>query len=401
MRQTDVDKLPLGRHSIGDGLYVNVRETSRTWLFIYKVKGKQKVVTLGNAGLITLKLAQVKALELKLAIKSGTYVPPNSKTEPQENGSAAGVSAVAAKQDRLFCNVAEKAISVRQKTRGWKNQKHADQWMNTVRTYAFPVIGQKDVDEIVRADILTILEPIWATKTETARRLRTRLEIIFAYAIHNGLREKANPATWKGNLEFDLAEPKLIMKVTHHAALTMPEAKAVAKQLSASDGSGHLCTLFGMLTATRCQEFSQAQWSEIDFTKKIWSIPQERRKDKKKYPHRVPLSDQAMEILYRMMGRNETNVFPGQRSRFINENTPRLLLQHLTGKAVTMHGCRSTFRDWCAENGKDKVLAEKSLMHATGNEVEQAYQRSDLLEQRRSLMQEWADALIKKLKKPS
>ncbi|MDO4937231.1 MAG: integrase arm-type DNA-binding domain-containing protein [Sutterellaceae bacterium] len=382
MRQSDVSKLGDGNHHLGNGLYLWVRDNGahRSWVLrLTKPDGQRTRIGLGSAATLTLTAAQKKADEFRVAFANGE--DPREKKEPD------------APKTHRFKEVADEAIKARAEVSQWKNEKHASQWVNTVNTYAVPLLGNKDVAEITRQDILDVLKPIWKTKAETATRLRNRLEVIFDYALRQGWREKENPARWKGGLEFDLPSPKKVLVRKHQEALTFDELVEVVPKLWDMKTVANWCILFGMLTATRCNEFVQADWSEIELKKKVWCIPPERRKDKKPYPHRVPLSSWAIKIL-KMLPTREGPVFPGRIAKTVNLQTPRVLLQRLSGRAVTMHGCRSTFRDWCAEKGKDSVLAEKSLMHSTGNAVEQAYQRSDLLERRRGLMEEWAQAVM-------
>lgn len=217
--------------------------------------------------------------------------------------------------------------------------------------------------------------------------------MIFNYAIRNGWRSNQNPAQWNGNLEFDLPATHPFAPVRHLTAIELGDLKKIARLFFEKAGVGHLAVLFGVLTASRSREFVLADWSEIDLKKKVWAVPSERRKDRKPYPHRVPLSTWCVKVLMKLPTRSGA-LFPGQNMAHINVETPRITLVKALHKKTTMHGCRSTFRDWCAENGKDPVLAEKSLMHATGNAVQLAYQRSDLLEQRRVLMQEWANTVM-------
>ena len=381
MRQTDVMKLPDGRHLVENGLYLEVRKngTARGWILRIQSNGTRKTLGLGSAKVLSLAAAQKKAVEIRAKLANGEDIEKpvvESKTKSHK-----------------FKDVAVEAIAHRQRLKKWKNEKHAQQWANTIRDYANPVIGSKDVAEITKGDILEILDPIWETKSETATRLCKRLEIVFDYAIRNEWRSAANPARWKGLLEFDLPGRGLVIKRKHHSAPSLSTLQEVAVAFWNSGTPGHLATLFGILTASRCCEFCPAEWVEVDLKKKVWSVPPARRKDKKDYPHRVPLSGWAIKILERLRGESES-VFPGKSGKHISEQTPRILLIKATGQSVTMHGCRSTFRDWCAENQKDPILAEKSLMHATGGAVQQAYQRSDLLEQRRPLMEEWAKVVM-------
>ncbi len=388
MKQSDILKLGDGRHCVtpGLGLYLEVQKngTSRSWLYMTRINGKRKYYGLGSASVIRLQTAIAMANEYRAKITLGQDpVPPKEKYVPPEV--------------HLFKDVAIEAIKKRAETRQWKNVKHQAQWFNTVKTYAFPFIGKKDIADVTRDDIIKILKPIWRAKTETAIRLRGRLEIILNYAILREWRDSNNPAVWKSNLEFEFPPPASLRRCKHHEAPTVEELKRVVRNFM--HGSiAYKAILFGILTASRTIEFVPARWGEINWATKVWSVPPERRKDKKKEPHRVPLSNQAIELLQSIRGSRIMNpngfIFLSSYGWHITQDTPRIFLQRTLLRSVTMHGCRSTFRDRAAENGKNDVVAEKCLMHATGSTVVQAYQRSDLLKLRRVLLQEWADELF-------
>lgn len=236
---------------------------------------------------------------------------------------------------------------------------------------------EKKIAEISRKDVLDVLEPIWEKITATASKLRGRLELIFAYAIAEGLYHEGNPASWKGNLEMNLPPVRKVRKEVHFSSIPHEELKKVIHKVELSKASGK-AVLFGILTATRSCEFTQAQWKEIDFINKVWNCPTSRRKDGKQEPFRVPLSEQAI-FLLKSIERKGSYIFTVTGKFPIGRETARQHVQTVFGKNYTMHGMRATFRDWCAENLIDYVLAEKSLMHSTGNNVVVAYQRSDLL----------------------
>lgn len=385
MKQSDVLKLGDGKHLAEKGLFLLVRSNgrSRSWVYSRRVNGKYFTRGLGSAYELTLQMAKAAAEKLHAQILTGS-LPEKAK---------------ATLATRTFGDCYMEAIEAKQRTAKWRNSKHAQQWVNTVETYAVPVLKSLEIDKITAKDILTVLTPIWETKTETAKRLRARLETIFDYFIRQHWRTKANPAVWHANLEFDLPSPSRIRKVKHHGAPTLSELQRAIPLLLDAAVPGK-ATIFGILTATRVQEFCQAEWKEIDFRRRVWSIPPERRKDGKDFPHEVPLSTQAVDLLLSLKRRTR-EIFPGDEKQYVSLDTPRVLLQSLIirkakkAPAVTMHGCRSTFRDWAAEKGKDIVVAEKCLMHEVGGSVYQAYQRSDLLDSRRQLLQEWADEVMK------
>ena len=382
----DINKLPDGKHRIERGLYLKVRYDGKQRQYLFRYAGREKVI--GSAFDISFADAKRIAAKLRLDIAEGNVseaMAPREIVEPE--------------REPTFAEIAKAAIDATEKARRWKNEKHASQWRNTIATYAIPVIGKKKISSIGRADILKILGPIWEEKTDTASRLQGRLERIFEYATFVGVYDKPNPARWKGNLDMLLAPPSKVKPVRHHEAMTMDEARKFAALTMETGYWSYVAILFGMLTACRVQEFLYTTWDEIDLEQGVFSVPPSRRKDGRAYPHRVPLSRQAIELLSGLE-RNGDLVFRGRYGGRMSIDTCRVTLQRVIGRGVTMHGCRSTFRDWCAENGIDRVLAEKSLMHTTGSEVEEAYQRSDLLEQRREVMQRWADALFLKTEGP-
>ena len=377
----DINKLPDGKHRIERGLYLKVRYDGKQRQYLFRFAGREKVI--GSAFDISFNDAKRIAAKLRLDIAEGNV---NEAMAPRE--------AVEHEREPTFAEIAKAAIDATEKARRWKNEKHASQWRNTIATYAIPVLGNKKISKITRADILKVIGPIWEEKSDTASRIQGRLERIFEYATFIGVYDKPNPARWKGNLDMVLAPISKVKTLKHHEAMTMDEARAFAKIATEQSYRSYQAVLFGLLTACRVQEFLFAKWNEIDMEQAVFSVPPERRKDRRPYPHRVPLSRQALELLSELDQSTEY-VFPGRLGARMSVDTCRITLQRVIGRPVTMHGCRSTFRDWAAENGKDRILAEKSLMHTTGNEVEEAYQRSDLLEQRRGLMQEWADSLLK------
>ena len=291
-----------------------------------------------------------------------------------------------------FADLYEEAMPIIAKTKRWKNEKHSHQWRQTIEDYALPVLKERVVATIDRDDILEVLKPIWDSKTDTAKRLRGRLEALFGFAMATGKRQSSNPCVWRGNLDLFLPPPSRVKPVEHHDSVPVYVARSLFQEWQPPQFTSQAAILFGVLTCSRVNEFIPAKWREIDFNNRVWICPPERRKDQKPYPHRVPLSKQAIMILKSLPYKKDGFVFASRTGRHISKETPRLTILRHFGFG-TMHGFRSTFRDWAAETGIDRVLAEKSLMHATGNEVEQAYQRSDLLEQRRPVLQAWADAI--------
>lgn len=384
----NINSLPEGMHRVDRGLYVRCRQGKRpTFYFVYSILGKRKELSVGPVSGFTLTQARAKAAEYHHLLETGVD-PQAAKKEKLLSMRDAGATDKAA---YTFADLLREALPTIENAKRWRNAKHAAQWQSTLETYALPVLGPKPVEDVSRDDILAVLRPIWDSKSETASRLRGRLEAVFSYAIATGKRVAANPATWRGNLDLFLPPIAKVKKESHHEALTFDQTRALLEEWNPPKSISASAIIFGILTASRVGEFVRARWSEIDFDARVWVVPPERRKDQKPYPHRVPLSDQALYILSQIERKGEY-VFARSAGSHISLETPRVVLQKKVGHG-TMHGFRSTFRDWTAEQGFDRTLAEKSLMHATGNEVEQAYQRSDLLEQRRPIMQAWADAV--------
>lgn len=378
--------LPEGRHSVAPNLNLRVRDGTRTYVLRYCIGGKRKDKHLGSANELSLTEAKRLADKLRSELAEGK-LPRTAKDKLIEKLKEADTP--------TFEKYALQAIEKIAAVRVWKNAKHKAQWFATVRAYAFPVLGKKKLSEIKKADVLEVLRPIWSTKTETASRVRGRLENIFSYAVTDGLME-FNPAIWRGNLDRDLPPPSKIQIVEHHEAMPLDVLQEKITCFYPASDRTRQVILFTILTASRVGESVPARWDEIDWENRIWSVPPERRKDQKPYPHRVPLSDQAMELLNSIERKGE-EIFCLKADDLGSRYSLAHLLQRITKTTATMHGFRSTFRDWAAENGVPDTIAEKCLMHVTGNAVVQAYQRSDLLEQRREVMQAWADAVFAKL----
>ena len=380
--------LPEGRHSVAPNLNLRVRNGKRTYVLRYCIGGKRKDKHLGSADDLSLTEAKRLADKLRSELAEGK-LPRTAKDKLAEKLKEADAPTF----EKYALEAIEKIASVRV----WKNAKHKAQWFSTVRAYAFPILGKKKLSEIKKADVLEVLQPIWSVKTETASRLRGRLENIFSYAVTDGLME-FNPALWRGNLDRDLPPPSKIQVVEHHEAMPLEVLQEKISCFYPADTRTRQVILFTILTASRVGESVPARWDEIDWENRVWSVPPERRKDQKPYPHRVPLSDQAIELLNSMEKKGE-EIFCFNADNLGSRYSLAHLLQKMTDTTATMHGFRSTFRDWAAENGVPDNVAEKCLMHVTGNAVVQAYQRSDLLEQRRGVMQAWADAVFAKLKR--
>ena len=379
-----------GLHRFDTGLYVRVSGGGASWLFKYQFKGRRREIGLGSTSEVTITAAKGKAAACRAMIASG--VDPIAsrreeseiREEKEEHRSKSGIT---------FGEFYQSAIDRIQYLRQWTSAKHADQWRTTVSCYALPVLGDIPLKDVTLSHVLAVLEPIWSSKLETATRLRERLSIIFDYALSQGLM-KANPAVWRGLLEYHLPPPsKVKQEEKHHAAVDAASLSLIARKLDRADCLTAHAVLLCMLTACRASEISEAKWSEVDFARATLTIPVERRKDRKPHPFVVPLSKQAIECL-RRVPRWHDHIFAGDSGFPIHSSYLAVYLKKFSKRPITMHGCRSTFSDWCARTCKNFLVSEKCLMHAVGGKVFMAYQRDDLLDKRRELLQEWADYLL-------
>jgi integrase len=273
---------------------------------------------------------------------------------------------------------------------GWSNPKHIEQWRSTLKNLAGPIIGHLPVDQIDTALVMRCLELIWATKTETANRLRGRMEAVLDWATVRGYRNGDNPARWRGHLDKLLPRPSQVVRVKHHAALPFTEIGQFMQQLREDTGVASRALELVILTACRTNEVIKAQWSEFDLRQNTWAIPAERMKSKRR--HRVPLSAAAIQVLEATKGLDKTYVFPGHKRNSHLSNAAMLqVLKRLERTGITVHGFRSTFRDWCAESTNYPAhVAEMALAHTLRDKTEAAYRRGDLLEKRARLMADWA-----------
>jgi integrase len=289
-----------------------------------------------------------------------------------------------------FTTCAERFIDAHRAA--WKNDKHIAQWQNTLATYAEPVFGHAAVAEVDTGLVLKALEPIWSQKPETASRVRGRVERVLDWAKARGYRDGENPARWRGHLDHLLPKLEKRKRVKHHAALPFDHVAKFVAAVRAQEGLAPLALEFTILTAARTGEVIGARGCEIDIAGAVWTIPAERTKTHRE--HRVPLSPRAVELLHALqpLRRDDDFVFPGLRDGVgISNNTMLKLLERMGCGDITVHGFRSTFRDWAAERTSyPREVCELALGHAIGNEVEAAYRRGDLFEKRRRLMNDWA-----------
>jgi integrase len=360
----------------GGGLHLQVGPNkSKSWLFIYRWNGKRPEIGLGAYPAVSLADARRRAEDARALLSE------KPKRDPRVVWAATLPAARVTFGD--FVDGWLPAVISE-----FRNAKHRQQWENSLKTYAAS-LRPLYLDEIDTEAILAALQPIWATKRETAQRVRARVERILDAARAKGLRSGENPARWRGHLSALL--PAQRPAVQHFAAMPYEDVPAFMEQLKARDASTALCLRFIILTAVRSSEARGARWDEIDMQAKVWTIPGERMKARK--PHRVPLSAEAIAILEPLHeARFGDLVFPGQTLRKpLSETAFRALFERCGVDNVTVHGFRSAFRDWCGEaTSFPREVAEQALAHTVGNAVEQAYRRGDALEKRRKLMEAWA-----------
>jgi integrase len=372
-----------GRHHDGGGLYLVVgKQTGRSWVFRFRKYGKLHDYGLGPAHTINLALARRKAAACRIELYGGTNPAETRKAERQAR-------ALTAAKTMIFKTAAEKFIESH--SAGWKGGRSEEQWRQSLTDHVLPVIGNLPVQAIDTAAVLRVLEPIWTTIPETASRVRGRIESILDWAKARGYRSGDNPASWRGHLDHLLPAKTRVIQVKNHPALPFVEAGAFMAKLRCQKGVAARALEFLILTATRSNEVLEAPWDEIDPTERVWNIPAERMKNRK--PLRVPLSDAAVEVIDAMAKvRTGDFIFPGIKNARINDQALRSVLKDDLGRSdVSVHGFRSTFRDWAGENTNfPHDVCEAALAHRVGNKVSEAYQRGDLLRKRRQLMDAWA-----------
>jgi integrase len=374
-----------GYHPDGAGLYLQLSTAgTKSWIVRYTLAGRPREMGLGSATVVTLAEARTRAQDARKLASEG--VDPIDQRTAERRAQVA-----TAARGRTFAEVSADYVEAHRA--GWKNAKHAAQWKATLDTYAGPVLGAMTVDAIATEHVLKVLEPIWTEKHETATRLRGRIENVLDAAKVRGLRDGENPARWRGHL--DKLLPRISKKATveHHAALPYAEIKTFTRDLRAQEGVAARALEFAILTAARTGEVIGARWEEIDLGARLWTIPAARMKAKAE--HRVPLSPRALAILRTLAkARQGDYVFPGMREgRPLSNMAMLVLLERMGRGAITVHGFRSTFRDWAAETtAHPHEVVEMALAHVIANKAEAAYRRGDLFKKRRLLMDEWARA---------
>lgn len=371
-----VENLGPGRHGDGNGLYLVVDPSgARRWIVRVTVKGQKNSkgaplrtdFGLGGADVVTLNQARDRALEYRRMAKQGL--------NPRFN---------AAREIPTFEEVAQQVHIDRMPT--WKNAKHGQQWINTLRDYAFPKIGRMPVDTIGQPEVLMCLSPIWTEKHETARRLAQRIKTVLDVARSKGFREGENPVV---AIRDGLVLPKVKKKVKHHKAMAWQDVPAFYADLRERSAMAAKALMFTCLTGARTGEVLGMRWEELDLEARTWTCPAERMKTG--FDHRVPLTDDMIAVVEPLKELRSEFVFEGQkRHRPLSNMAMLMLLRRMSIDDVTVHGFRSTFRDWAAEKAQvPREVAEMSLAHKVGSDVERAYARSDLLDRRRRLMERW------------
>jgi integrase len=362
----------------GTGLHLLVKSaTKKYWVFRFKFSGTRQDMGMGVFPRVSLADARKASYEARVLLDGGTNPLARKSADKAAEATVVG-KRITFKEFALEC--------VEAKRPEWRNQKHGDQWVFTLTEYAFPVMGDKTLDQIDTEDVLAILQPIWTTKTETASRLRGRIERILSAATTRKLRSGVNPALWRGHLDTLLAQPKKVTKVKHHTALPFSELPQFIENLQGRDAVAALALEFCILTAARTGEVTGARRGEV--VDNLWTIPAERMKAGR--THRVPLVQRALAILEMAKSRAPDSDYLFSRHRGPLSNMAMLTLLARMKCNVTVHGFRSTFRDWVSEATKHSPeLAEMALAHTIGNKVEAAYRRGDLLEARRLLMLDW------------
>jgi integrase len=382
VRKIETFRTPSTMHGDGAGLYFRVTATgTRNWVLRYQLGGRRRDLGLGRYPTIGLADARERAHAARRLIADG--IDPVD----QRAGKAAERKTASAKAV-TFEDAARAYIAAH---RGAWSTKHATEWPATLERFAFPAIGALSVAAIDVGLVLRVIEPLWNTKTETASRVRGRIELVLDWARARGYRGGDNPARWRGHLDAILPAPSKVAKVTHYAAMPYAQLPTFLERLRTSDSIGAACTEFIVLMACRLGEAIGASWAEIDRDNRIWIIPAERMKGRRE--HRVPLSDQAMAVLDRMAAvRHSEHVFPSPAK--LGAALSSLGVTRAAARAgagdYTLHGFRSAFRDWCAEaTNTPSEVAEMALAHAVGNKVEAAYRRGNLFEKRRELAAAW------------
>lgn len=364
-------------HVVGLALQVTPAGT-RSWILRYTAGTKRREMGLGNFPSVTLADACTAAREARELLRRGVDPIEDARSKRSQLAAVSSLS---------FDQCVEKYIAAHEA--GWKSSKHGAQWRSTLDTYASPHFGRLQVRDVTTGHVMQALDPIWTTKTETATRVRGRIESVLDWAKVRGYRDGENPARWRGHLDKLLAKPSKVARVEHHAALPYAEIGDFMVKLRAAGGLGARALEFAILTAARSGEVRGATWAEIDLQAGTWTVPAARMKAGKE--HKVPLSDAARELLEALPRVEGVElIFVGGKNRPLSDMSLTAVLRRM-GLGVTAHGFRSTFRDWAAETtAYPSEVVEMALAHTIGNKAEAAYRRGDLFEKRGRLMEDWS-----------
>lgn len=367
-----------GKYADGNGLYLVITNTgAKKWIWRSIINGKRRELGVGGAK-VSLAEAREKAEELARSRRRNEDILGQRR-----------------KTKLKIPTFKEAAKSVHASHKpNWKNPKHADQWINSLTEYVFPLIGERPVNDLEPKDVLAVLSPIWLSKPETARRVRQRIRAVFDWCKASGYRAGDNPVDGVGKVL-----PKHKDQPDHHAALHYDEVPSFIARLRNTSGSAALALEFLILTATRTTETLHAKWEEIDVARKVWTIPKDRMKANKE--HRVPLSPRCIEIIKQANALSDGGdyVFPGMREGAPLSNMALLQVLKRMEVTATVHGFRSSFRDWAAEcTNYPRDVAESALAHTVKDKAEKAYKRTDLFDKRRALMVEWTNFVTKQKK---
>ena len=371
----------------GGGLYLQVAPAgSKSWIFRFSLGGKRREMGLGPYPGVSLALARQLASSAHSLVRAG-------KDPIAARGAERARKQLEDARAITFDQAAEQYIAANEL--GWRNGKHRGQWRTSLAAFVSPIIGKMPVADIGVTEVMRVLEPLWRGKTETGSRVRGRIERVLDWAKVRGYRTGENPAQWRGNLDKLLPARRKVQKVKHHAAVALDDLPAVYARLADLDSMTALALRFAIVTAARAGEVTGARWSEFDMEAKVWTVPSDRIKAGK--THRVPLSREAMKILTKVRTMaTATLVFPGWvAGRPLSLTSMLKVLKVAGGGNATVHGFRSTFRDWASERTHyPRDVAEMALAHAIGDKVEAAYRRGDLFERRKLMMEDWAKFVL-------
>jgi integrase len=391
-----------GMYGDGGGLWLQVTGAeARSWIFRYwvperdatgalvrdpatgKIRGTAREMGLGSCHVVSLEDARRRALECRQQREQGI--------DPIAARDAAKVRAVLEQAKAVkFSDAAAGYIAAHRA--GWRSDRHAAQWPQTLSTYAFPVFGDVSVQQIDTALVMKCLEPLWTVRPETASRLRGRIETVLDWARVRGYRTGENPARWRGHLDHLLPARSKVRAVAHHAAMSYADVPSFLASLREQEDIAARALEFLILTAARTGEVIGARWNEIDMLDKTWTVPRQRMKAQRE--HRIPLSPPALKILNALPREGDDFVFSNGRGALSDKALLRLVMR--MGRAASVHGFRATFKTWASERTSfQNEIVEASLAHTIGGKVEQAYRRGDMFEKRRRLMGAWADFLSK------